>query len=438
VKIALQTLFLFAALCAAAFLLSMGFYLYALFAFAAAIWMVVSLYKTNIRIQKEVALFAEMICYRDFSGKLSEKQAPREIRNIRRHFNQIIDAIKQLHREKEIHHQYLQKVLEVVDTGIISYNLQSGEVLWMNDAAKDTLRIPFLTTIRSLEKRNRPFFDDMARIKSGTPAVINLSIEGSAIKIMVSKSLFQIDHQPYCLIAMQNVSDALNENEVKAWQKLLSVMTHEIMNSVAPIASLADTLQRRLEELPKDIENEAMEDLRVGLETIGRRSNGLLRFAVTYRNLNKIGEPVLETVSIAPFFEHLRKLLMPTMEQKGIDFTLSLRDPNLSLQADLNLLEQVLINLITNAMEAVTEKEKKRIELSASQGNDHKIRMKVSDNGQGIPPQTMEHIFMPFFSGRPGGSGIGLNLCRQIMLMHKGAIHVKSEVGRGSVFTLQF
>ncbi|MCL2727237.1 MAG: HAMP domain-containing histidine kinase, partial [Bacteroidales bacterium] len=357
---------------------------------------------------------------------------------MRCHFNRMIDAIKRLNREKEMHYQYLQKVLEIIDTGIFSYNLESREVLWMNDAAREMLRIPYIKSIQSLEKRNRSFFDDIAHMKSGTPSVVNLSIEGTSTKIMVSKSLFQIDNQPYSIIAMQNVSDALNENEVKAWQKLLSVMTHEIMNSVAPISSLADTLQHHLAELPKTVENEAMEDLRVGLETIGRRSNGLLRFAVTYRNLNKIGEPVLETVAIAPFFENLRKLLTPTLEQKEIELVVTLRDPNLSLQADPNLLEQVLINLITNAIEAVADKDKKRIELSASQEHDQKIRIKVSDNGHGVPPQMMEHIFMPFFSARSGGSGIGLNLCRQIMLMHKGAIYVKSEVERGSVFTLQF
>jgi len=438
VKITVQTLLLFMALCASAFLLAAEYYVYAIVSFALAIWMVALLYKTNIRIQNEVALFAEMIYYQDFSGKLSESRVPREIRQLRIHFNRIISTVKRLSREKEIHYQYLQKVLEMIDTGIISYNLQSGEVLWMNDAAKEILRIPYLKTIRALERRNRTFFNNLTHIRTGTPTVVNLTIEGVSVKIMVSKSSFQIDNHPFCLIAMQNVSDALNENEVMAWQKLLGVMTHEIMNSVAPISSLADTMQHHLEELSKTMENEVMEDLRLGLETIGRRSNGLLRFAVTYRNLNRIGEPMLEMVSIASLFENLRKLLTPTFEQKGIEFIVTLRDPNLFLQVDPNLLEQVLINLITNAMEAVTDNEKKRIELSASQGSDHKIRIKLSDNGHGIPSQILEHIFMPFFSSRPGGSGIGLNLCRQIMLMHKGAIYVKSEVGKGSIFTLQF
>ena len=439
-KIIFKTLLLFIALTLAAFLLAKELYVYAAISFTAAIWITGSLYRTTVRLQKEMALFAETIYYHDFSGKFSESHVPSEISKVRSHFNRIIGTIKQLNRDKEIHYQYLQKVLEVIDTGIISYNLQSGEVLWMNDAVKEMLRIPYLKTIRSLEKRNRTLFHSLEMVKSGTPAIITLSKGGIISKILVSVSSFHVDNQPFQLIAMQNVSDALNENEVKAWQKLLRVLTHEIMNSVTPISSLSNTLKSRLSEQirPDMIDSEALADIRTGIETIERRSEGLIRFAQTYRNLSKIGEPKWDTVKVSTLFEHIRQLLTPTLIQKEIQLHINLPDSTLTLQADSNLIEQVLVNLIVNAMEAVKRIKERRITLSAQQEHNKKIKMVISDNGHGIPPEMMEHIFMPFFSSRPGGSGIGLNLCRQIMLMHKGAIHVKSEVGRGTSFVLQF
>ena len=439
-KIIIKTLLLFAALCLAAFLLTTQLYLYALFPLVAAIWIVIHLCKTTIRLQNEVALFAETICYHDFSGRFNEHNVPVEIGEMRFHFNKIISAIKQLSREKEVHYQYLQKVLEMVDTGILAYHLQSGEVLWMNNAIKEMIHIPYLKTITSLQKRNRTFFDDLELIKEGTPSVLNLSKEGSVSKLLVSKSLFIVDHQPYQLIALQNVSDALHENELMAWQKVLRIITHEIINSVAPISSLADTLHQRMEEqtIPRFMDQEVLDDLRTGIETIGRRSKGLMRFAQTYRNLNKMEKPVIETVSIASLFEHIRQLLAPTLAQKEIQFHIQQPDPTLTLLADPNLLEQVLVNLVVNAMEAVKEKEEKWIKLSAYRTVNQKFKIQVSDNGYGIAPEMMENIFTPFFSGRPGGNGIGLTLCRQIMLMHNGAIYVNSKVGRGAVFTIVF
>jgi nitrogen fixation/metabolism regulation signal transduction histidine kinase len=438
-RIILKTLLLFATLCVAALLLSRELYAYAVLSLAFSIWIVIDLYRTSTRIQREVALFAETIFYRDFTGKLNERNVSREIREVRSHFNTIIDTIRRLGREKEMHYQYLQKVLEVINTGILAYHVESGEVLWMNDAVEDLLQIPYLKSIHSLQKRNRALFSDLERVKPGASSIVSLSKEGVMIKVLVTSSSFRVDDQPYRLFALQNVNDALSENEVKAWQKLLSVLTHEIMNSVAPISSLSNTLKLHLQErfTLAEVEEDALEDLRTGIETIERRSEGLLRFAKTYRNLSKIGEPKLETVKVATLFEHIEKLLSPTFAQKEIAFCTNLHDTKLILQADPNLLEQVLVNLITNAMEAVKEKEHKAITLSTAQEHNQKI-IKVSDNGQGIPPEMLERIFVPFFSSRPTGVGIGLSLSQQIMLMHKGSIYVKSEVGRGSVFVLQF
>jgi signal transduction histidine kinase len=244
----------------------------------------------------------------------------------------------------------------------------------------------------------------------------------------------------YKLIAFQNVSEALDETESKAWQKLLNVMTHEIMNSVAPISSLADTLKNRLQspEIANSVQSSELEDLELGIDTIKRRSEGLLKFTESYRSLNKITKLDLNKIMVRDLFENLNSLMRPTLEKKNIELEIILRDPTLAIQADINLIEQVMINLVVNAIEAVKDREAPRIILSGEIQSNSKTLVKVTDNGLGMPPELLDKIFIPFFSTRKTGSGIGLSLCKQIMLLHKGNIQVQSTEGKGSSFILQF
>ena len=241
-------------------------------------------------------------------------------------------------------------------------------------------------------------------------------------------------------MAFQNVNEALDETESKAWQKLLSVLTHEIMNSVAPISSLAETLKHRLQQSVSVLNNDsgAVDDLEIGIETIKRRSEGLLKFAETYRNLNKITNPNLKKVYVRDIFENLLQLMQPTLEQKNIELETILKDTDIQLDADTSLLEQVMINLVVNAIEAVKDVPEPKIILSAYLNNNRKTVIKVADNGNGIPEEVLDKIFIPFFSTKKSGSGIGLSLCKQIMMLHKGTIQVQSAEGEGTAFLLQF
>jgi len=217
-------------------------------------------------------------------------------------------------------------------------------------------------------------------------------------------------------------------------------MTHEIMNSVAPISSLADTLKNRLQNAMQHFDQQpaTVEDLELGINTIKRRSEGLLKFAETYRNLNKITSPNLKKVYIRDLFENLHHLMQPTLEKKNIELEIILMDPNMTLEVDTNLIEQVLINLLVNGIEAVKDAEKPRIILSGFTNSISKPVISITDNGIGMTAAVMENIFIPFFSTKKNGSGIGLSLCKQIMMLHKGNIQVHSEEGVGSVFNLQF
>jgi signal transduction histidine kinase len=296
------------------------------------------------------------------------------------------------------------------------------------------LQLPYLKTIHSLEKRDKILFDAIINLKSGETQIATAHLEKSFFKILLSATAFQTEQKVFKLIAFQNVNEALDETESKAWQKLLSVMTHEIMNSVAPISSLAETLKNRLSSNDEN----TIEDLELGIDTIKRRSEGLLKFAETYRNLNKITKLNLQKVYIRELFANLHQLMQPTFEQKNIELELILKDTDLFLEADPSLIEQVLINLIVNAIEAVKEKPDPKIILTAEQTLNKKIVLKVADNGSGIPEEVLDKIFIPFFSTRKSGSGIGLSLCKQIVMLHRGTIQVQSMENRGTVFSMQF
>ena len=439
-RIFIRILFLFTTLTALSFLLLKGFHVYIVLIAPVLVYQLIELYRFQHKAQEELKEFVESVHYRDFSRYFDVKHAPVELQTLREGFNQINTTFKVISKEKETSYQYLQKILELVDTGILSYDLEGGEIIWMNESIKRMLQLPYLKTIHSLEKRDKALYSDVISLKPAEGKITTARLEKRSFKILLSATAFQTDGRKFMLIAFQNINEALDETESKAWQKLLSVMTHEIMNSVAPISSLADTLKNRLEKSIPYINNTdgAVHDLEIGIETIRRRSESLLKFAESYRNLNKITKPNLKKVLARDLFEGLYQLMQPTLDQKNIEMDIVLKETALIVEADTSLIEQVLINLVVNAMEAVKDKPEARIVLSASISDNQKIVLKVSDNGPGIAEDIMENIFIPFFSTKKNGSGIGLSLCKQIMMLHKGNIQVHSVLGKGTVFTLQF
>jgi two-component system nitrogen regulation sensor histidine kinase NtrY len=441
-RLVLRVILLFIAVTATAAIVVKGpaVYLYTVITVPLVVYSVLDLIRFNKKAQDEVNQFVESIHYRDFSRHFDVRRAPNELKPLRKGFNDINTTFKLISRERETQYHYLQKILELVDTGILSYEQETGETGWINEAFKNLISVPYLKTIHSLEKREPGLYKEVMRLKPGDAKVMSITRDQQQIKMLVTASIIRSDEKMYKLIAFQNVSEALDETESKAWSKLLNVMTHEIMNSVAPISSLADTLKNRLQspEIVNSIESSDLEDISLGIETIKRRSEGLLKFTESYRSLNKITKLDLNKILVRNMFENLNSLMRPTLEKKNIELEIILRDPALAIEADINLIDQVMINLLINAIEAVKDKEHPRITLSAEIQSNNRTLVKVMDNGLGMPPELMDKIFIPFFSTRKTGSGIGLSLCKQIMLLHKGNIQVQSTEGKGSAFILQF
>ena len=438
--ILIRVLLLFITLSVAAFILVKEWYIYLVVAGPVIIYQVIEFYRFQKKAHQELDQFVESVHYRDFSRYFDVKHAPIELQPLRKGFNEINSTFKVISKEKETQYQYLQKILELVDTGILSYEEKNGEVVWMNESLKRMLQLPYLKTIHSLSRRDAELCKDILELNPGDSKVTTAHLEKSSFKVLLSATAFQTDGKVYKLIAFQNVNEALDETESKAWQKLLSVLTHEIMNSVAPISSLADTLKNRLQQSVTTLNNDSgsVDDLEIGIETIKRRSEGLLKFAETYRNLNKITTLNLKKVFVRDIFENLLRLMQPTLEQKNIELETILKETDLVLEADTNLIEQVLINLVVNAIEAVKDKKDPKILLTAYLANNRKTIIKVADNGNGMPAELLDKIFIPFFSTKKSGSGIGLSLCKQIMMLHKGNMQVHSVEGEGTAFFLQF
>ncbi len=378
--------------------------------------------------------------YRDFSRWFPEDRGPKDIRFLYQGFNEINRTIKEINSQNEAQFVYLQKILEMVDIGIIAYNLDTGDVLWSNDSFGDIIDFPSFKNIRFVENRKPELYNTIFETYHKEPKSTSIALQHEELKVLISDTVFQVDEISFKLIVLQNIDDTLNKNESEAWKKLLSVMTHEIMNSITPISSLAETLAYQLQlhmQKPDDFQLE-VNDLHDGINTIKNRSEGLLKFAKTYRSLSKVTHLNLQKVKANDLFNNIKLLMEPSLKAKGIDISFSTDSKRLELEIDSHLIEQVLINLILNARDALHNRPEPLIKVKAVYGTDRNIQLKVYDNGAGIPKPLMENIFIPFFTSKSTGSGIGLSLCKQIMLLHKGKILVQSKENEGTVFTLVF
>lgn len=439
-RILIKVVFLFIILFAESFAIIKQWYLMAALLSPLIVYLVIDFFNFHRKAQEELNEFVEAIHYRDFSRNFDVKHAASDIRRLRQGFNDINATFKVISREKETQYQYLQKILEMVDTGILSYKHEGGDILWINETLKKMINLPFLKTIHSLQKRDEALYKQVVSLKPGETKIATAHNDKKSFKVLLSATAFQTENEKFTLIAFQNVDEALDETESKAWQKLLSVMTHEIMNSIAPISSLADTLKNRLQESFMHLDNNVtgVDDLKLGIDTIKRRSEGLLKFAETYRNLNKITTLNLKKIYVRDLFENLNTLMEPMLDQKNIELDIVLKDTGLALEADTSLIEQVLINLVVNSIDAVKDQHEAKIVLSADTTANKKVVIRVADNGPGMSEEVLDKIFIPFFSKKKTGSGIGLSLCKQIMMLHHGNIHAQSAEGKGTVFLLQF
>jgi nitrogen fixation/metabolism regulation signal transduction histidine kinase len=390
------------------------------------------------KVFRDVENFANAVRYRDFSKRYAVSSGSKK-NKFYSYFNEISDIFLSLNKEKEIQQQYLKKMLELIDTGILAYKEDNHDILWMNEAFKSMFTIPAIKNINWLQTRQNTLYAELMNIPLGENRLITITIKNQMVKTLVNAHSFQTEGKLYKMIAFHNIDATLEEVEANAWKGLLSVMTHEIMNSIAPVASLADTLKKRMESLRQ--ENNAgsrpeFEDIEFAMDTIHRRSEGLLRFADTYRNLSKTINLEITSVRVSDMLGSIYQLMSPSLLQKDIKFEIKTDFSSIFVMIDRGLIEQVIINFITNAAYAVKDRQNPEITLHSGRTAEGDTYITVADNGCGISPDVRDKILIPFFSTKKNGTGVGLSLSREIIKLHHGRLRIQTKEGEGSAFTI--
>lgn len=394
---------------------------------------------------RDLSRFLLAIRHGDYSQTFTPKISGKSFEELHAAFNEVMNFIREQRSGKEEHYWYLQAVVQHIGIGLIAFR-KNGEVDLINNAAKRLLRTLISTkekspselslrTIESLEEINKPLGAAVIGLRDGGKRIVKIETKDDIFHLAVYATAFKLGGEKYTIVSLQNIGRELEEKEMEAWQKLIRVLTHEIMNSVTPIASLASTGSSLVQ---KDVDEESIKDIRDAFQTIEKRSEGLLHFVQAYRNLTRIPKPAFQIIAVKDIFQSVVRLLKTQIKENGVSLKTSVEPKKLEVTADPELIEQVLINLVKNSIEALMTRSDRKIELSAWFDSQGRVVVQVRDNGPGIEPEAIDKIFIPFFTTKETGSGIGLSLSRQIMRLHGGAISVSSKADQETVFTLRF
>jgi nitrogen fixation/metabolism regulation signal transduction histidine kinase len=393
--------------------------------------------KTN----RDLTRLLDSIKYSDFSQSFTNSLKGSGFEELHTAFTEVIKEFQRAKIEKEEHFRFLQTIVDHVGIALIAYN-PDGAVEVINNAAKKLLKVPRLGNIKDLQSTSPRLTQKLLELSPGGKDLVKMQQGDDLLQLSMYATGFVLRKQQMMLVAMQNIQSELEEKEMKSWQTLIRVLTHEIMNSITPIASLSATAFGLLKndrecEVPESV-NEVIGDVRDAVNTIEKRSKGLLDFIENYRKLTRIPKPDFKIVQVKKLFERVGNLMKDQLENQAVDFTMRVDPETLEITADQALIEQVLINICKNSAEAVDGVSNPKIEITAGTDGFGNPVVKVMDNGKGISEEVAEKIFIPFFTTKPQGSGIGLSLSRQIMRLHKGTLSVSSVPGRETTFVLRF
>jgi len=404
------------------------------------VFQLAELFRFVSQTNRKLTRFLESVKYSDFiSGFTADNKLGRSFKDLNIAFNEVLEAFRKARSEKEEHWQYLNTVVQQVRTGILSYDPE-GNVQLINANAKRFIGVQSLQNMEDLLEINPKLYKAIFDV---APGKSNLYKARNELHLTIQATELRIRGSTVKLITLQNIQPELQRQELDAWQNLTRVLRHEIMNSITPISSLTSTLREVLQYdlIHKnghyELKEEGAEDLKEGLSTIENRSKGLIKFIDAYREYTSLPQPSITTVRLKDMIDKVAQFMKPELKKNNIQFEHSCASEYLTIQADQEMVEQVLINLIKNGIEAVEETENPTIRL-VGKYDEMAVKIEVIDNGPGIIREALESIFVPFYTTKKTGSGIGLSLSRQIMQLHHGTLTVDSEPGVRTVFTLRF
>jgi nitrogen fixation/metabolism regulation signal transduction histidine kinase len=364
------------------------------------------------------------------------------LKELHQSMNAVNRQIQNLKIENNKQEQFFRRILELLATGIITYD-NKGFIHHSNSAAKKLFSIDTLTHLGQIERIHKNLYEAIKNLKPSERQLVAINTSQGDIQLLLKSTTSGTGKDELCILSIQDIKRELDEKEVDAWMKLIRVLMHEIMNSITPITSLSDSLLKIYmagdgQIKPEEVSEKTIYSTIKGLDVISQQGKGLMNFVESYRKLARIPKPDLKLLSVTLLFSRVNMLIETLEKRNNTKVTFQMVSPDIEILADENLISQVLINLIKNALEANEENSSCKISISAGIGPTGNPEICVNDNGPGIGEDILEEIFIPFYTTREKGSGIGLSISRQIMGIHGGSLTVKSKPGSDTLFCMRF
>jgi two-component system nitrogen regulation sensor histidine kinase NtrY len=391
---------------------------------------------------KKIMLFFDSVRNDDSTLSFATVEKNKTLREIYQSMNKVNHQIQQLKIENRKQEQYFQILIEHIATGIITYD-NDGFVIHANAPARRLLSAEVLTHLKQIERRDQKLFNAIKSIRPGERRLIAHASENGEIQLSLKATSFRTDNKELIILSIQDIKNELDEKELESWMKLIRVLMHEIMNSIAPITSLSESLIRVYTDagvpvLPEKVTSGTISTTLQGLNVIKEQGKGLMSFVESYRKLTRIPEPDKKFFAIEDIITRLKILYGSMPGSDKAELLITIKNQGIELFADQNLISQVLVNLLKNALESNEANPDPMIRIVAGIDANNRPEVCVTDNGPGIAPAHLDEIFVPFFTTRQNGSGIGLSISRQIMKMHGGNLKVRSVQDRETTFCLSF
>lgn len=407
------------------------------------IYQVWSLIRYVDRTNRELASFLESIRYSEFTRSFQISDIGSSFKELNSAFNDVMKDFQQVRSEREEHFHYLQNIVQNIDVSILAYQ-RDGTVEMINPAAKKLFQVNTLRDIDRLRSLSNKLADTLLTINPGENKLVKVQDEEDILQLAIYATEFKVKEKVILLSTIKNIQNVLEEQETAAWQKLIRVLTHEIMNSIAPISSLSSTVESMVKPYASgkksapEIELETVKEIQAALQTINKRSNGLMNFVETYRSLTKIPVPNFAQVRMNELMQNVHTLMKKEVQQKNIKLSTSIEPDTIEVQMDEQMIEQVIINMVKNSIQALEGCKEGLIQIRGFYNKRGRPTIQIIDNGQGILGDVIDKIFIPFFTTKRSGSGIGLSLSRQILRLHGGTITAQSTPNEETIFTMTF
>ena len=404
--------------------------------------LITNLLRYQNKVIERINYFFEAVKNEDFSLTFPASKNDRIIRELNRHLTEVNEQIQRIQMKNHQQEQYFRALIEHVGTGILTYD-EKGFVIHANTALKRTLGLEQFTHLKQLKNVDIGLAQALPQIQQHGQKLISFTNKNGKVNVSIKASSFRDKEKTLTLLSVQDINKELDEKELDSWMRLIRVLTHEIMNSIAPVTSLSESLGSYFQKdgqpiSPSEINEKMISTTIRGLEVIKEQGRGLIAFVESYRKLTRLPQPEKKPIVVSELFEKMILLSKVQNQDSAIQLKMKLEAPDIAIHADEKMISQVLINLIKNSREAMDETENPCIELLAGRNKNGQIEVCVKDNGPGIPKELLDEIFVPFFTTRKNGSGIGLSLSRQILRLHNGSLNVRSTPNEETVFCLLF